>query len=159
MAKFGKRSLSRLETCHGDLQIILHQAISTLPAGLDMTIIFGRRTPSEQFKLFKKGRIYRTIGKWVITDKSKIVTYKDGYKKRSRHNYKPSLAVDVAPYPIDWKNINEFFYLAGHIMAVAKKLYAIGGIDNKLEWGGRWRRFKDYPHFQLKFPVKGGKND
>ena len=61
-----------------------------------------------------------------------------------KHNKKPSLAVDVAPYPIDWKDIARFYGLAGLFMKIALS----NGID--IIWGGCWDKLKDYGHFELK---------
>lgn len=50
------------------------------------------RTPNEQFDIFKKGRTFKN-GAWVKT--GEVVTYKDGFVNKSRHNYLPSTAVDI----------------------------------------------------------------
>ncbi len=55
----------------------------------------------------------------------------------------PSLAVDLAPYPIDWNDLKRFHELAGRILEVAALL------DIPLTWGGHWHSFKDYPHYEL----------
>lgn len=75
---------------------------------------------------------------------------------KSKHNAKPSRAVDIAPYPIDWsanpQALERFVYLAGFVMASARRM----GIG--VRWGGNWKRnddmrkegaFRDYPHFEL----------
>ena len=149
MAKFGRKSLSKLKTCHSDLRVIAHEAINDY----DFTFIFGYRTPAFQFGLFKKGR-KKINGVWKIVDKKKVVTHKDGYVKKSRHNSFPSTAMDLGPWPLDWEDKEEFSFLAGHIMSVANRLFYEGRIKNKLFWGARWRSFKDYPHFQLRKPIK-----
>lgn len=137
MPKFSKSSLSKLETAHPDLQAIMHEAIKEY----DFKVIHGTRTPEEQFELFKVGRKEYSPGKWKVVGKT--VTQLDGYNKKSRHNYTPSLAVDVVPYPIDWYDIERFEEMAKVIKKIANRL----GI--KITWGGDWKRFKDYPHFQL----------
>ena len=76
---------------------------------------------------------------------------KDGIHKPSRHNYYPSLAVDVAPYPIDWKDLRAFAAVAKIVQEEAEAL----GID--IRWGGDWdrdgewkdERFLDMPHYEL----------
>jgi peptidoglycan L-alanyl-D-glutamate endopeptidase CwlK len=67
----------------------------------------------------------------------------------SKHNRKPSLAVDVVPYPLDWGRIQDFVRLAAVVKEVAKEL------NIKLVWGGDWTSFKDYPHYEL-VNIKGG---
>lgn len=145
MAKFGSKSKKKLLTVEIDLQVICWEVIRNF----DFTVLFGARTPAFQFGLFKKGR-KKINGVWRIVDRSKVVTFKDGYKKKSKHNEKPSLAVDLAPWPIDWKNINRFNYLAGLFMGAAERLNFERRIHSKIQWGGNWKTFKDWPHFQLK---------
>ena len=140
-------SKEKYDTLHKDLRLIIDEALkySTIDFGLSE----GHRPPEKQFEYFKKGR-KEVGGEWVIVDKSKVVTYKDGYNKKGKHNYNPSLAVDVVPYPIDWKDIKRFIEFANYVKGVADMLFAYGAIDNRIEWGGNWKSFKDYPHFQIK---------
>lgn len=153
MPKFGNTSKARLATCDKDLQTVFEWVIKYF----DCTIIFGERTPEEQFELFKKGR-EEVNGKWVIKNKSEVVTYKDGYNKKSKHNYSPSQAVDSVPYPIDWSDTRRMDYFAGFVMAIARMLKDKGIIDKEIVWGGDWdndtqtkdETFIDRPHFQIK---------
>jgi peptidoglycan L-alanyl-D-glutamate endopeptidase CwlK len=72
-------------------------------------------------------------------------------RKNSLHLKEPSLAVDIAPWPIDWKDEERFRYLAGWIMAIATMS------NIKLRWGGDWDRdtdlhdqtFFDLGHFEI----------
>ena len=137
MATFGEASLAKLATCHPDIQKVMAEAIKQY----DFTVIFGHRSTKEQFKLYKIGRTI-TAGKWVITGKT--VTNLDGVNKMSKHNYSPSKAIDIAPYPIDWSNIDRFKNMAQIVKNTAINL----GIN--LEWGGDWKSFRDYPHFEIK---------
>ena len=139
MYKFSKRSKGNLATADEKLQLLFNEVIKEI----DCTIICGHRTPEEQFELFKNGR-ERVDGWWTVTDKSKVVTNLDGTTKKSRHNYYPSKAVDVVPYPLDWNDIDSFKLLASVVKRKALEL----GID--VEWGGDWKSFKDYPHWQIK---------
>lgn len=139
MYKFSKRSKDNLASADIKLQQVFNEVIKEF----DCTVIYGHRTPEEQFELFKKGR-ERIDGWWKIVDKSKVVTNLDGYTKKSKHNYFPSKAVDVVPYPLDWNDIDRFKLLGSVVKRKAMEL----GID--IEWGGDWKSFKDYPHFQIK---------
>ena len=139
MYKFSKRSKGNLATADEKLQLLFNEVIKEI----DCTIICGHRTPEEQFELFKKGR-EKVDGWWTVIDKSKVVTNLDGTTKTSRHNYYPSKAVDVVPYPLDWNDIDSFKLLASVVKRKALEL----GID--VEWGGDWKSFKDYPHWQIK---------
>lgn len=81
----------------------------------------------------------------VRTGRSKV-SYPNG-----KHNSLPSKAVDVAPYPIDWKDEKRFCYFAGVVVEKARAM----GIT--LRWGGDWNRntdlkdqsFHDLPHFEI----------
>lgn len=61
----------------------------------------------------------------------------------SKHNSEPSMAVDAAPYPIDWKDIDRFKAFA----VLVKDRAAALGIGVK--WGGDFKTIKDYDHFEL----------
>lgn len=136
MYKFSKRSLNNLATAEEKLQLLFNEVIKEI----DCTVIYGHRTPEEQFELFKQGR-EKKDGWWVKVGKT--VTNLDGSIKKSKHNYFPSKAVDVVPFPLDWNNIESFKNLAVIIKKKAKELN-IG-----VEWGGDWQ-MKDYPHWQVK---------
>lgn len=137
MASFGKKSNEKIGQCHGDWRTILEEAIKVI----DFSVYEGHRDPELQLKYFAEG-------------KSKV--------KFGKHNLKPSMAVDVAPYPIDFSNglkkIARFYYLAGVIKTVAKNLYSQGRITTKVRWGGDWdgdndfedQTFDDLCHFELK---------
>jgi len=70
---------------------------------------------------------------------------------RSKHNTFPSLAIDIAPYPIDWHDHKRFILLAGIMLGIAHKH------NIKLRWGGDWKsnfnlkenKFPDLPHFEI----------
>ena len=137
--KFSQRSLNSLKGIHPDLEKVMTEAIKT--SSVDFTITDGLRTTAQQQALYAKGR----------TAPGKIVTYTDGVKKKSNHQAKSDgygYAVDLYAYyggkvqvDDDKTIINK---IAPHIKSVAKKL----GIN--IEWGGDWKSFKDYPHFELK---------
>lgn len=130
MFKFGKTSKAKLATCHPDLQKICNEVIKIY----DFSVLEGRRTLAQQKKYFKEG-------------KSKL----DGVNKKSKHQSRPSRAIDIAPFPIDFNDTKRFYFLAGLVIAEANKL----GI--KIRWGGSWNgsfdfkqnKFNDLPHFEL----------
>jgi peptidoglycan LD-endopeptidase CwlK len=62
---------------------------------------------------------------------------------QSAHNWAPSVAVDVVPYPIDWNNLARFNALGKFITAKAAAL----GID--ITWGATFPKLKDMPHYEL----------
>lgn len=128
MPHFSPRSLDMLNTCHPKLQAVCKQVIRFF----DFTVIEGHRGASVQNRLHRMG-------------KSKL-QFPD-----SKHNRLPSMAVDLAPCPIDWADEQRFIYLAGIMKGTAIQM----GIT--LRWGGDWdgdtqlkdNRFNDYPHFEL----------
>lgn len=143
MAKFGKVSQSRLDTCHPDLQKILNLVINYY----DFSVLEGARTTEKQMEYFAAG-------------KSKL----DGITKKSKHQVEDgglSMAVDIAPYPIDFgdglKSRARFYELAGYMNMASQMLIASGQITHDLRWGGDWDRDKDFsdqsfddlPHFEL----------
>ena len=145
MYKLSKRSLNKLSTCHEDLQILAKEAIKNSP--YDFGITHGHRIPDEQRLLFKKGR----NSKLEIVDKSKVVTYVDGYIKKSKHNAFPSEAFDIVCYingEITWSPAI-YLEVAEHIIDVAEELFEKGLITNRIVYGGYWKKFRDYPHFQI----------
>jgi len=105
MPRFGKTSKKRLEGVDTKLVNILNELIKIM----DVTIIEGLRTGERQKELLKKGA-------------TKVKYSKDMEGK----------AVDLAPYPIDWKNRDGFHYMGGMIRGIAKQL------NVKVRWGGDW---------------------
>jgi peptidoglycan L-alanyl-D-glutamate endopeptidase CwlK len=113
---------------------------------VDFGIAEGYRSIEKQQQYFKEG-------------KSKI----DGVSKKGKHNYSPSLAVDIYPYfenGAKWDN-EHLSYLSGIIHAVSEILFADGKISHKVRWGGNWdmdgiilidQSFDDRPHFELVLP-------
>ena len=128
MPKFGRKSRERLATCDKRLQDVFNEVIKEV----DCSILEGHRDERRQDKLYE--------------EKKTKVRYPMG-----RHNSKPSRAVDVVPYPVDWKDRERFHLFAGFVIGVAHRM----GIT--LRWGGDWNmnfkvsdnNFDDFPHFEL----------
>ena len=147
MFKFGAASKKKLEDVHEDLVKILNLAVSRSP--IDFGISEGHRSIERQKELYAQG-------------KSKI----DGVNKKGKHNYFPSLAVDVYVYHSDAAtrrkicfDTNHLSLIAGVIIATQKELLEKGEISNSIRWGGNWdgdgvivydQSFLDMPHFELK---------
>lgn len=128
MPSFSARSRERLETCDERLVAVFDEVVKHF----DCTILEGWRSEEDQNEAFRTGR-------------SKL-KYPDG-----KHNKQPSFAVDVAPYPVDWENLDRFRYFAGFVMGIASQM------GTRLRWGGDWdgdtelrdQRFVDLPHFEV----------
>ena len=129
MPKFGRTSLKRLNTCDEDLQALFKEVVKYF----DCSVIEGHRNEARQNKAFEDGN-------------SKVKFPK------GRHNSKPSKAVDVVPYPVDWEDRERMTYFAGFVKGIASQM----GIP--IRWGGDWNgnndlkdnNFDDLPHFELK---------
>ena len=135
MPKFGSKSRNELGGVHEDLQELFNEAIKYV----DLTIIEGQRSLERQTQLKAEGKTKTLKGKHL-----------------------EGLAVDVAPYDlkvkgIDWEKRENFIYMGGFIMGLAKRM----GIP--LRWGGDWNglvkgqielydnNFDDLVHFELDF--------
>ncbi len=122
MPQFSNKSLERLATCDQRLQDLMHEVIKET----DITILCGHRGEEEQEAAFNTG-------------KSKL------HYPYSKHNSFPSMAVDIAPYPIDWNDLESFRKLSVIVKEKAEEL----GIN--IEWGGEcFGKFVDMPHYQIK---------
>ena len=121
--------MKQLNTCHHDLQRVFRRVVEFW----DCAVIEGKRSEAQQ--KFN-----------VASGASKTLD--------SKHVYpldKPSLAVDVAPYPIKWMDKPRFYAFAGFVIGTAREM----GVN--LRWGGDWdsdREFHDQdlydlPHFEL----------
>jgi len=128
MPNFSLASKTKLLTCHPELQRLFNEVIKHW----DCQILEGHRGKEAQNKAFKEGN-------------SKLQWPK------GKHNKLPSLAVDVAPYPIDWKDTQRFIYFAGFVLGVAAML------NIKVRYGGDWdsdtqmtdERFRDLVHWEI----------
>lgn len=136
MPHYGKTSRRNLDSAHIDLQVIFE---TVLPEW-DHSILCGHRGEAEQMEAFS-------------TDKSKV-KFPD-----SKHNSNPSMAVDAAPYPIDWDDRERFVAFGNYVLGVADTLLKLGKISHRVRWGGDWnhadgremspQNWSDMPHFEL----------
>ena len=152
MAKFGTSSMTRISSCTRDIQTILLEVVKYR----DCTIVEGNRTEERQHEHWQKGRKLKKsqldakkADNWEIVDKKKIVTYKDGYTKKSKHQAYPSIAVDVVPYPEMYKDEIAMHELRGVINYVQDRLYEEGKIERKLDNGYDLWNGWDLPHYQM----------
>ena len=118
---WGRRSLRRIKQCHPDLQKILLELPNRCP--IECTVLQGYRNEAAQNKAYDEGH-------------SKL------RYPQSKHNKIPSLAFDVAPYPIDWKDIKRFDVMNDVIKEIADEF----GIE--ITQGRNWS-FGDHPHTEL----------
>ncbi len=125
MPRFGSRSRRRLKGVDAKLVNVLNETIKLM----DITVIEGVRSKKRQAELLKKGA-------------TKV--------KYSKHM--EGKAVDVAPYPIQWKDRERFHYMGGMLRGIAQQL----GV--KARWGGDWdsdgeikdNNFDDLVHIEIR---------
>ena len=121
MPKYGTTSRKRLEQCDQRIQDIMNEVIEYY----DCKILTGHRTKEEQQAMFD---LKRSKVKWP----------------NSKHNSMPSIAIDVAPWPIpkqwgkNWKDRVKLYELKAIIFFIAAK----HGV--KIRFGGDWDQDKDY---------------
>jgi len=124
----GKHSLALLATCDAELVRLVEAVAADIDArpGLhvhDVTVVCGHRGKADQDAAYARGA---SKLRWP----------------HSAHNSYPSLAVDLAPYPIDWtaRGRAGFEELRIRVHAVAEDL----GIPLRADIS--W----DLPHYQLR---------
>lgn len=120
-----KTSLEKLKTCHEKLISL----VSAVNETFQIQVICGIRNEKEQNEAVKNG-------------------YSKLAYPNSKHNKKPSLAVDVVPDPdrnpatLEWGDIKSFELMCLSFEQKADEL----GIKIRL---GRDFKFKDFPHIEL----------
>lgn len=128
MPTFSLMSEKNLELVHPDLKRLFREIVKTF----DCAVMEGHRGEQKQ-------KDYYTAGV------SKVQW------PNSKHNWLPSHAVDVVPWPCDWSDISRFYFFAGYVKGVALSM----GIKIRLgcDWDGdmqvKDQNFNDLPHFEL----------
>jgi|TARA_B110000908_G_scaffold56308_1_gene68549 peptidoglycan L-alanyl-D-glutamate endopeptidase CwlK len=126
MFKLGANSLKNREGIDERLIEITDLAISLSNVDFGIPSTGGLRTLDDQVKLFTEG-------------KSKC----DGRATKSYHQ--TGKAVDVYAY-VDGKASWDKLDLA---LVAAAMLQASAELGYELKWGGLWKSWQDYPHFEL----------
>lgn len=128
MPTFSAQSQERLKQCHPELIRLFNEVIKNM----DCTILCGFRPQDEQEEA-------------VRTGKSKE------HWPNSKHNKFPSLAVDVAPSPIDWNDKIKFYYFIGYVLGTAQQMgiKIRSGSDWSMDHNLKNQTFFDLPHFEL----------
>lgn len=125
---FGTRSKNALATCHPALQAVAYRALEL--SIVDFTVTEGHRGREAQEAAFASGHSKAHFG-------------------QSSHNFDPSRALDVVPYPIDWEDTSKFKAIATAFKQAANELGVI------LRWGGDFKSITDFPHFEIDLPAAG----
>lgn len=128
MPNFGTRSMENLSTCHEDLQRLFKEVIKYF----DCSVICGHRNKEDQDKAYHSGN-------------------SDAEWPNSKHNRLPSIAADVIPWPVDWKDERRFYMFVGIVRGIALMI----GIRLRVgaDWDGdmevKDQNLHDLPHFEL----------
>ena len=117
MYRYSRISRARLDTCIPELQDLFEAVLQFN----DHSIIQGYRTEKQHYT-------------YMLEGKTKVPY------SRTYHRFNPSKAIDVAPYPIRWKDQGAFYVFAGVVMTIAKEK----GYAPYLRWGGDWDRDGQY---------------
>ncbi len=123
----------RLDSCRASLANLFRLVAMRYP----LMVLEGHRGQAAQDAAFSNG-------------KSKL-RWPNG-----KHNALPSLAVDVAPLPLNWDDRESFSHFAGYVQGYAAALHI------KIRWGGDWdgdrnlrnNSFDDLVHFELILPER-----
>jgi len=124
MPRFGRKSRKNMKGLDAHIVNVLNQSIKHF----DFSVIEGVRTLETQKEYVAKGA-----------------------SKTLKSKHLEGKAVDIAPYPIDYDDIERFVYLGGFILGVSSQL----GV--KLRWGLDWdmdtftkdTNFRDLGHFEI----------
>ena len=118
MRRWSTTSRRRLDQCDVRLQDVMDYVLHNVA---DVSIITGFRNETEQTEMLESGR--STVA-WP----------------HSKHNRRPSLAVDFQPYPLPEREEKQWAALA-YIAGRAIEYAAARGIT--LRWGGDWNQNGD----------------
>jgi len=155
MYNFGKSSLSKLETTHPDIQLILQTLIKVY----DFSILEGARSDTRQMQLYNEGKSHLD----GVTKKSKHQPV-DVYDEDNMFIGKLSYAVDIMPWKKDTNAFSgsrfddaRFYFMMGLVRAISIDLLNKGLINHKVRFGLDWdsddvfsdSNFHDLPHFEL----------
>ena len=128
MSSFSAISQKNLDQAHPDLQRLFTRVLELF----DCSVICGYRGKDEQDAAYHSGASQKQF-------------------PDSKHNQIPSLAVDVVPFPISWRDTDRMHFFAGVVLGVAAEMKI------KIRWGGDWngntiltdQKLHDLPHFEL----------
>ena len=135
MPNYSQTSESRLQMAHPDIQLVFREVLKRY----DHTVAKSYETKAESESYFDQGL-------------SKI-------HYPTKHNSKPSIAVDIYPYlngTVSF-DLKQGLHFGAYVMATADLFYEQGLITHKFRWGGCWKgdndvnnnSFEDIGHFEL----------
>lgn len=130
-------SSRKIEDLHPKMQVKARAFVDKChAAGVDVLVTCTYRDAEEQNRLYARGR---TV---TIEDGHKVGKVTNAKAGQSMHNYR--LAFDCVPLRAG----KPVWGTTGADAALWERVGAIGESVG-LEWAGRWKTFREYPHFQL----------
>ena len=140
MKTLNKRSLDNMKGLHPDLIRVLNRAVQNSPHMFVVTE--GLRTLERQKELLRIGA--------TKTLKSRHLKQADGYGHAFDFYALVDINKDGKVSFEEMSNVRLMLSVADAIKAAAKEEKV------SLTYGGDWRKFKDYPHFELNRAVYPG---
>jgi peptidoglycan LD-endopeptidase CwlK len=131
MYTLGKTSKEQLATVNPILQTLVNRSITGTTQDFGIIKGGGYRTTEQQYQYYLEG-------------KSKV----DGVKVVGTHQLR--LAVDMIPYvegKYTWEHLEPFKAINSTVM---KEWAGMKNKEYNLSWGGNWKTFRDYPHYELR---------
>jgi peptidoglycan L-alanyl-D-glutamate endopeptidase CwlK len=126
----------KIEDLHPKVQEMARKFLERCKAeGIDILVTCTYRDHEAQNSLYALGRTVLTSGGQKVR---KVTNARGG---QSFHNYR--LAFDVVPL----RNGKPVWGTAGADIHLWMRVGNIGE-EAGLEWAGRWKRFREFPHFQ-----------
>jgi peptidoglycan L-alanyl-D-glutamate endopeptidase CwlK len=140
MRNWGPRSQYNMDGLHPDLILILNRALQTSPH--DFVVTEGLRTLERQKELVRIGA--------SKTLKSRHLKQADGYGHAFDFYAMVDTNSDGKISFEEMSNVRLMLPIADAIKAAAKEK------NVAITYGGDWRKFRDYPHFELNRAVYPG---
>ena len=140
MRQWSKRSIDNMQGLHPDLILVLNRALHTSPSAFVVTE--GLRTLEWQRELLRIGA--------SKTLKSRHLKQADGYGHAFDFYALVDINKDGKVSFEEMSNVRLMLPIADAIKAAAKEK------NVAVTYGGDWRKFRDYPHFELDRAVYPG---
>lgn len=148
------KQLALLDQCHPELRARMTEILERL--GGRMVPISAHRPPSEQARLYEKGRRVVWANDWrilseAVIDRKRIVTHAP--PMQSAHNYSPSRAVDcvlnTALVDVGLREgVRDAWDTTSKQAVETWAEYGSLVVAKGLIWGGGWK-MRDMPHSEL----------
>ena len=138
---FGNGSWNKLKTTHPEIRRLFIECIKHF----NLTVLCGKRGEGEQELALRSGASTVKYPNSIHNVDNPI--NKDGKGVR---------AIDVAPFPMDWNDLERFVYVGGKIMMIAKRLkipMRVGfdwNRDSRMRDDKKRKALRDYPHYEYR---------